>query len=347
LAEERDDKILDIYNSKLFEQYSDKSKHFQRTFTLVVGISSFFFLMILFPYFSLKYEYNSISQFNPIMNSMSKVTTQLNGIINDTKMIQNSIRSFHDTGVKWYQDLENSSQQLQVIEYLKEQFNLTLSSSTLQQNLFEKFTEEKGIHCALFPFGTLNWTKCNSSFVANDYENRTQNIVKNIQKQITELVNKVDIQINQLNNTISSTNSDIDHLRYLSHFGINISNLRSFFIDSKNNLTTMHTYLKGINESLNNFSFYQFQGYSTGPTQQEFERKLEVAIHTLQIAEQSIEQSKNNILDQKTRINSIAQKIADRLEQPSSPVGTLPVGFDELVLVFPIALAGGFFVCIS
>jgi hypothetical protein len=278
---------------------------------------------------------------------MSEVATQLNEIINDTKMIQNNIRLFHDTGVKWYQDLKNSFQQLQVMGYLKEEFNLTLSNSTLQQNLFEKFTEEKGMHCDKFPFGTLNWTKCNFYSVANDYESGTQNIVKNIRKQIFELVNKIDIQINQLNNTISSTNSEIEHLRYLSHFGTNTSNLTSLFIDSKNNLKAMHTYLIDIDQSLDNFSFYQFQGYSTGPRQQEFERKLEGAINTLQIAEQSIEQSKNNILDQKTRINSIAQKITDRLEQPSSPVGTLPVGFDELVSVFPIALAGSFLVCLS
>lgn len=104
--------------------------------------------------------------------------------------------------------------------------------------------------------------KCNSSSIARYYESRTQNIVENIQNQISELVNKVDIQINQLNNTISSTNSEIEHLLYLSHFSINTSNLRSFFIDSKNNLIAMHKYLNGIDESLNNFSFYQFQGYS-------------------------------------------------------------------------------------
>ncbi len=63
----------------------------------------------------------------------------------------------------------------------------------------------------------------------------------------------------------------------------------------------------------------------------------------LQTAKQSIEQTNGNLIDQQTRINSIAQKIADRLEQPSSPIGTLPVGFNELVFIFPIALAGGFF----
>ena len=104
MTEEKDDKIVESYRDKLLEQYTNKSKHFQRVFMIVVSIAAFFLLMILFPYFSLKYEYNSISQFNPLMNNISEVTIQLNGIINGTQSIQNNIQAFHDTGIRWYQD---------------------------------------------------------------------------------------------------------------------------------------------------------------------------------------------------------------------------------------------------
>jgi tetratricopeptide (TPR) repeat protein len=349
MSEEKDDRTLETYNNKLFEQYTDKSKHFQRVFTIVVGISVFFFLMILFPYFSLKYEYNSISQFNPLMNNMSKVTTQLDRIINNTQTIQNNIQEFHDTGITWYQDLDNSSRQLDLIEYLKGEFNLTLSNSTLQQNLFERFAGGYGIKCDYEPFGSNAWQDCNYRSIARDYESRTANIVENIRKQIIELVNKTDIQINQLNTTLSNTNSEIQRLHYLSQFGIDTLNLRTFFIDARDNLQTMRTNLLSIDESLEDFSFANFEGYSSdfNLNQEGFGRKLEEAVNILQIAKQSIEQSNNNLVDQKIRINSIAQKIADRLEQPNSPWGILPIGFDELASVFPIALAGGFFICVS
>jgi hypothetical protein len=105
----------------------------------------------------------------------------------------------------------------------------------------------------------------------------------------------------------------------------------------------MRTNLFGIDESLEGFSFANFETYGRDVNldQEGFGRKLEEAINILQMAKQSIEQSNNNLVDQKIRINSIAQKIADRLEQPNSPLGILPIGFDELASVFPIALAGG------
>ena len=94
MTEEKDDKIFEAYRGKLLEQYSNKSKQFQRVFTIVVGIGAFFLLMILFPYFSLKSEYNSISQFNPLMNNISEVTIRLNGIINGIKAYKSIFKPF-------------------------------------------------------------------------------------------------------------------------------------------------------------------------------------------------------------------------------------------------------------
>jgi hypothetical protein len=341
---------LEAHRNKLFELYTDKSKHFQRVFTIVVGISAFFFLMILFPYFSLKYEYSTISQFNPLINGMYQVTDTLNEIINDTQTLQNNVKTFHDTGVRWYQDLTNSSRQLGVMQYLQEQHNQTLSNSTLQQNLFEKFTGEYGIgDCDSRSFGTSEWQRCNYDFIIEGFENRTKTVVAGIRQQLLILLQKIDIQTHQLNSTVNNIDIQTKRLDYLQRFDINPLTLRSFFINAKDNIQKMGTNILDIYGSLEDFSFIKFEEYPIrkGPNEQEVGLILEETINKLQTAKQPIEQSNTNLVNQKTKIDSVAQKIADRLEQPNSPLGTLPVGFNELVLVFPIALAGGFFVCIS
>ena len=209
---------------------------------------------------------------------------------------------------------------LTVIEYLKDDFNLTLSNSVLQQNLFQKFTGEYGMNwmnCNSNPFGTSDWRNCNYTSIGKDYESRTQSNVNNIREQIIDLANRTDMQINQLNATQRNTNSEIQRLQYLSIFSFDTLNIREFLIDALDNLQTMHANLLGIDKSLESFSFANFQTYGNNLNQEGFERKLEEAVNVLQVEKQSVEQSNNKLDDQKMRINSMAQKIADRLEQPT------------------------------
>ena len=342
--------IDELYRNKLFERYINSSKQFQRVFSITLGLSLFFFLMILFPYFSLKYEYSMIGQLNPISDKLLLSAKALDGLINDTTVLEDRIRGFHDIGIAWFNEYETSLKDLYNIRSIQKDFNVTIINSTLLQTLYEGFANKYRFNPCIYEekIGTSGWVECSKEFIVKEYQKRTDLEIEPIEDQIKELANETQNQIREINSISDYSYFLNQSPKYFSILqqGYRDSNLIKLLNDSRDSLLSTNKTLYEIQDSLSDFTFFKLKIYTTSPGYFFVARDLEDAMKQLNAIKLSIEVSNNNLMAERLKIDSLAQKIAERLEQPSSPIGTLPTGFDQLVSIFPIALAGGYLICI-
>ena len=123
-----------------------------------MGLGLFFFIMILFPYFSLKYDSMSNSKIEWLTGDISQIVTSVDNILNESQAITNNLQAYTNTKVKYDLDLTNYGAQSNRIVFLRNNLSMTTENPVLQnilQNL-EIFPS-----CIKYTFGNALWQKCN------------------------------------------------------------------------------------------------------------------------------------------------------------------------------------------
>ena len=84
--------IVDIYKSK--------ANDLQKVYIIIMGLGLFFFIMILFPYFSLKYDSMSNSKIEWLTGDISQIVTSVDNILNESQAITNNLQAYTNTKVQ-------------------------------------------------------------------------------------------------------------------------------------------------------------------------------------------------------------------------------------------------------
>jgi hypothetical protein len=299
-----DDKDADT----VFEIYKDRLNYLQRAVLIFIGVSLFFFFMVLFPYFSLKYDAFRLSDLYDYMNNtLLKDVTNVQD--NEYNQIIMNIRELFDQKMTDSSNLSSLSERLnQYYNYLINYSRQNNSISNSQNQIFPECNQEND-------FGTYAWINCNV-------------LKKNIELQS---------QIGSGNKTVSKaeiltiTSPVINKLEgAIKH--IDIAKAKSKDLLNADVFESTRAALQNVVHMLRN------------PT-----KDGNITITEGKVALNNIKanlQTQKDII--KNNIDNATDKLVKRFDTLEAPiVGNIPMGFNEMIAIFPIVLVIGFSFCSS
>jgi len=320
----------DDNNTRLFNSYASKLGSLQKSFLLVLGFGLFFFLMILLPYFSLKYDTHNLSPVSKIREQISEVFAEFENAINSIHNTNNIInQSLNDTA-KATGEASSYYRELETFRYL------TSQSKSIPDIVMEKLTEIQVFpQCSKIPITSGNWSTCN--FEMKSVE------VKPVIDQASIRRNKA---TNDLASRLNKTILDIDKFT---------ANIRSAYVLLKPDLKNVKGILSNVTNTLVSIR-QNLEGASKGLPVNNLEiNSLQpvILVASLSAASTDLERSKNELQEEKANLQRVwdnidnsTKKLSSGLEQIETPiVGKLPIGFEEAIATFPIGLSIGFLVC--
>lgn len=297
----------DKHLERLIQLYENKSKNFEKYFAILLGISLFIFFFMLFPYVYLQImEKNLIKQVDRNNEELDKKISEIS-ILNETK--ERIV-----TG-----NLTFNTQLINLSNEFKEYY-VYLTSHTSNDNITQNNLITLANECEM-AYNTTEWIYCNLNHKSINMKNIINEtlyqeiifpieqsnifISSEIKKALSNIIEKIQDELYNLNFIISSTNSD----------------------GSENSVVTQ---INNINS--------------------EFKKIYQVIDNKIIELDNEIKAINKKALDLKKKLDNLQQKrkeILDLLNDFESPIGKLTVGFDHVILIFPLILLGGFVFCLS
>ena len=278
-----------------FETFKDKLNSLQRVMLIYLGVSFFFFFMILIPYYSLKVDGYHLSNMQQLTHSIIGHSNYINQIIKHyTKNIINANTNYTN------QIKSNTKSNINA--------NLTVDGYYEKLNTAENKTLTRISDRSCSPYGirTPPWLLCNLNAFIHNQTSNPQNIPINNTQNISITFKANDRQniIKALDNITTLQNGFIQEIQYVS---VNTT----VFTDFQNSLKQFKS---SLNQNVRNANLSHLQA---------------VALNL-----DGYVRSQNLILSNHT--NSLLKRF-DLLDLPL--VGKVPMGFNEMVAVFPLSLA--------
>lgn len=261
-----------------FETFTDKWNYLQRVTIIFLGVSFFFFFMILIPYFSLKVDGYHLFKMDKLIHSIIAYTDFI---------LQKYNNSIKQTYTQPIQDKAND----------RLMFYNNLTSKSADNEKLRAITSPE---CLSSQLRTPPWLTCN----LNAFDQKHQNTPSQ-------------------NNEVRFNASDIQHIKQALG---NISTLMEDFNAETKSLpiNTAHfadfeTSLKQLNGSLSESAI------STG-------QAINLQADALKLNQ--------DVKSQDLLVSNHTDALLKRFDVLDLPlVGKIPMGFNEMVAVFPIALA--------
>lgn len=302
----------DAHTQRLFELYELQSARFNKFFSTVLGFSWLFFLFLFIPYITLLVEEKAIqtqlTQLQPQLKSQQSLIEVLN--IYDKELEQLNI------------DIKQGAKELR--QFLQDLSDLPMISPTAEVNdesLFVQQTATSQEHqhapCSEHKHGSKAWYQCQiKEKISQQVTGYQQQLIKITKGLSQENKNRYAVE------TLQQTIKDLPK-HYLSAYQRNPNFWRTF--QGKQRFYAPDKELKGFLDSL--------------ATQIKTSRKA----MTQEL--KKLTTNNSNLITEKKNLASQQQTIEKRLTHVNSPLGKLPVGLHEALLVFPLFLAfGGSFV---
>ena len=320
---EDEDSVQKKKFSEVADIYKTKANDLQKAFIFLIGFGLFFFFMILFPYFSLKYDAVNLSQIGWLTGDISQITSSVDSILNESQTISNNLQVYAIARDKYDVDRKNYNTQLDKIHYLIENLNIT-AANPVMQNLLQNL--EVFPKCTKYIFGTEDWRKCNADFKLNSTKIPLDDLFDNQYKLINASKNKIDKTISQTRKLITTIDGRIKKPVDISSYNTIVGNYRAI----SDNIRSI---FKNVTSNLQPISKQAVVYTAPGPDLLRFKQ-----------LKYNLQQLVGNIEGRGNEINSGIQKLANRFDQFESPLGRIPLGFSETIAVFPLILAVGFFI---
>lgn len=315
--------------NKIIEQYSERSKDLQRTLIILIGFGLFFFFMILFPYFSLKYSLTHQVVDDSLVGNISKILILSGEDANISKDIDNELEKIKDTADKEYGLLDNYFAQLENVQAeMRMQNNSIIPNSHLPQRLF--------LACNAYDFKSKNWLSCNASTMAQRISGDVELALINYGQQLRT----AELNSANLNDTLTTIIRPIIQLYSSAPSGVAEiqwngikDQLNNTLFRAKNFEYKLGQTVKFVSASKDNL--WQLLGAPNNVTRVSLPNEAD-----------SLQKSRDLLNEQKTIINNELQKLQTLLEETETPIlGKIPIYFKEAIAAFPIALAIGFLTC--
>jgi hypothetical protein len=311
-------------NAKRFlDLYDNKSKDFRRYFAILVGVSLFLLIFMLFPFVNTQYmQYNVSIPLRNIAQSIEQVESNLtiyqeanSGIVNLTDNISNGPN-----------DLRNFILELEGSGFSEERAQPSVVQAQTMAPIGELEYTECSLNLNNMTSGVEgNWTECNVHMkVREQFQGYNQTLFDRVVIPLQKL-NKESQQaigIDELVNDSKRLQEEINQtLVENPRFWETVQGKELFFEVTL--IGTVENFWDKYDEQIKNQRFT-------------LEDKLSV-----------LEEDRTRLENDFSRLNNELGNITKRLEEFESPIGKLTIGFDDLVMFFPLGLASGFLVVTS
>ncbi|MDR4512826.1 MAG: hypothetical protein MRJ93_14095 [Nitrososphaeraceae archaeon] len=293
---------------RLIQLYENKSKNFEKYFAILIGISLFVFFFMLFPYVYIQILETNLSKQLDINNKNLKEKLADRNTLNETSAkISLGNKTFNNR-------LDFVITEFgQFYNYLRNISNKNNDTITSHDFITEK-------NCEVVNNNTKNWINCNLNYKSIDMKNILNETLN--QQIIFPLNNLNSSNYNELKNNLNSIIENIQLKLY--NLNLLLTN------DSDTSNERIKHELSRLNEEVINI-------FNT------------INIKLSQINNEINERKQETmILKQKlTDLNEERNDIQSLLNEFESPLGKLTVGFDHVILIFPLLLISGFIFCLS
>jgi hypothetical protein len=314
-----DGEIKDKFK-EIIDTYESKAKDLQKVFIIMLGLGLFFFLMILFPYFSLKYDSNTNSKIEWLTGDISQIVTSADTVINESQTISNNLQTYSNAKAKSDLDLMNYGEQLNRIVFLRNNLSMTVEDPALQNSLqnIEIFPR-----CLKYRFVDASWQKCNYDSKLDALQIPLSDLFNNTNGLINVSKHRIDSTTRNATNLIKEINGQITGFR--SNYATIAQN---YDIISKNALSVFENVTNNLKSVRPSVFFFA--------PQFDLVRLKQLRSDLLQL--------RSSIESRQSEISNSIEKLSNRLGQFESPLGKVPLGFNETIAVFPLLIAIGIFI---
>jgi hypothetical protein len=292
-------------------------KNVIRIFFIIIGICLFFFFLVLIPFFSLRLDSKSIEEINAEFNATNMITS-LDRYINESRDLELTYRSIPAVQNDTSNLLLMYSNQLNKIMFLHNNANVTVDNPLMQTSLADIQLYPECINQTL---ATDKWSKCNYDHKASEENNKKQSDIKREIKRVQDLNSEINdtkyVILSMTKPLLKKIKADNPIVPFIKINSVLI-------IDSS--LKDLIVKMRNTTQSIDNIiSLHTDKNLTNG-----------VKISELKDETQRI---RNGLEERNTEINNKLSKIAGMFENFVTPVGTIPIGFQELVALFPFIIS--------
>jgi hypothetical protein len=320
------------------DAYEARLKDVTKTFVILLGISLFFFFLILVPYFSLRYDSETLVPAWSALTNTKKIILSLDKILNESKNIQNEYTVILTKNNNTHSEVVDYKKQLDKITFLVNNLKVSPDSPTIQNVLSDIQVDPL---CNNRNFSNANWNDCNynskiveerKAFLVLTYNkipsmrasansiNKTTEYINNITEPVLQKVNEY--------KAISAQKVYLGTPIIIEDITPTLYNVKRAIIDYSNNLLPLYG-----NDT------YVFQKICPDV---DCTTQLKLPITnttTLSELRSDLEGFRIDLIAKQGGVNDKLQKISSMFENFQTPVGTIPIGFQELVALFPFIIS--------
>jgi hypothetical protein len=269
----------------------------------------------------------NLSHIGWLRGNFSEIISLVDSIANESQAISNNLQIYATARGKYDLDRDNYNTQLDKVQFLRENLNMTAANAVMQNILQNLQLFPK---CIKYTFGTDDWRQCNS----NSQYNNTTPPLDLIFKSRYNLINASNTKITEISAQIVRNISNIDKLIKrpvdISSYNTIIKNYDDISGDIHKTFSNVTSNLYPLSQK----SFVYGKLYTAPGLDLIRFKKIRNSLQELQ----------DNIQDRNNEININIQKLASRFDQFESPLGKIPLGFIETIVAFPLLMAAGFFI---
>jgi hypothetical protein len=329
------------YEKDIYQRYEKRCVDLQRSYIILVGFGLFFLFMILIPFYSLKHDSTIVANIGWLNDNTSRILFLFDEILNSSKIIDNSIQVYIDTSNKPVVDVKNYANALNSIKYFNQTLRLPADNEIIQGAMGKLV-----IYSNCVDKNNVNeWIDCNLKEQISSTANDMFITFNKTKPTIDQNLEKIDEAVRAINNSNLKLSKQIES----SVNVVDFADFNKLVKEAKSVISNTTTSLVLIDQKLNStakirpsspLDFYLV--YPAGKVYA-FDTLRAVINKVLTSNQKSdLQRLKNELDGIKMNINEETQKLEGRFNQFQSPLGNIPIGFNEAVGIFPAALAGGF-----
>ncbi len=301
-------KVKEEHLERLLSAYEARSKEFQRLFGSLVIFALLFLFIILLPYLSLQIENrDTAATLNVLQRQMEPIANHLKTYLQVQNGIQDLSQGLHDSP----EELHTFITDLDSI----------CNSEAGGQNQASQFTQSTVPACP------------NDKMQRDAWFN--QKIQEHVQQQFDDFFKVINQEVIAPLNSIDPAGVPLDAAALTK----GLSDLQSAF---QTKLAEHPGFWRKFEDKV---SFYAQLNQELGGVWSTYDAEIKAQSEKLAIELTNLATEKESQEKRQSQLLAAETKISDRLDQIEFPFGKLPIGLTESILIFPLVLSIGFFIC--
>ncbi|MHC4270629.1 MAG: hypothetical protein ACYSTS_19535 [Planctomycetota bacterium] len=306
-------KVEDEHGKLVFERYKMRSNSFRKLLIGLVGLSLAFYFFIIFPYVSIQSKNYRIAE--QLRNLPDKIKHQQK-LVKAYEAVQNGIESLHD-------EIDNFPQKLRGFILLLEKKEIRQERGFPVQQMRQQMQQQHSLNQdSCDSLQDEEWVNCKvRKEVLSQFDNYSRILNEEVVSPLETVGGKAISIINRdkLKNQLNELQKSFEmKLTQNPRFWKTFSDKTGFSVE--------------LTEEVNNF----WREYDPIVKTETVKLEKELEKH---------KKEKDKLEKERSDLKAKNSELTKRLSTIQSPLGNFPVGLNDSVLLFPVAVAIGFLVC--